>query len=43
VDGLRTALIGASHYGLAADTAVLLFGATLVLFIGSHLFSKIQV
>ncbi|HTX36335.1 MAG TPA: ABC transporter permease [Bryobacteraceae bacterium] len=43
VDGLRTALIGATHYGLVADGAVMLFGATLVLFIGSHLFSKIQV
>lgn len=43
VDGLRTALIGATHFGLVADGAVLVFGATLVLFIGSHLFSKIQV
>jgi ABC-2 type transport system permease protein len=43
VDGLRSALIGASHYGLAADTAVLVLGAMVVLFIGSHLFSKIQV
>jgi ABC-2 type transport system permease protein len=43
VDGLRTALIGASHFGLAADAAVLVLGATLVLFIGSRLFSRIQV
>lgn len=43
VDGLRSLLLGASHFGLAADAAVLLVGATLVLFIGSHLFSKIQV
>ena len=43
VDGLRTALIGASHFGLAADAAVLALGGVLLLFIGSHLFSKIQV
>lgn len=43
VDGLRMALIGLSHFGMAVDAAVLLFSATLVLFIGSHLFSKIQV
>jgi ABC-2 type transport system permease protein len=43
VDGLRMALIGASHFALAADAAVLVFGATLVLFIGSRLFSRIQV
>jgi ABC-2 type transport system permease protein len=42
VDGLRTALIGVSHFGLAADASVLAVGATLLLFIGSHLFSKIQ-
>ena len=43
VDGLRSALIGASHFGLALDAAVLVLGATLLLFIGSHLFSKIEV
>ena len=43
VDGLRMALIGLSHFGGALDAAVLLVGATVVLFIGSRLFSKIQV
>jgi ABC-2 type transport system permease protein len=43
VDSLRFLLIGVSHFGLAADGVVLLVGATLVLFIGSHLFSKIEV
>jgi ABC-2 type transport system permease protein len=43
VDGLRTALIGVSHFGLAADAAVLTLGTALVLVIGSWLFSKIQV
>jgi ABC-2 type transport system permease protein len=42
VDGLRTTLIGVSHFGIAFDALVLVLGATLVLFIGSHLFSKIQ-
>ncbi len=42
VDGLRTTLIGVSHFGIACDALVLVLGATLVLFIGSHLFSKIQ-
>ncbi len=42
VDGLRTTLIGVSHFGMAFDAFVLVLGATLVLFIGSHLFSKIQ-
>jgi ABC-2 type transport system permease protein len=43
VDGLRSLLLGASHFGLALDAAVLFGVATIVLFIGSHLFSKIQV
>jgi ABC-2 type transport system permease protein len=43
VDGLRTLLVGVSHFGLWIDAAVLLVVATVVLFIGSHLFSKIQV
>ena len=43
VDGLRTALIGVSHFGLLADALVLAAAATVLLFVGSHLFSKIQV
>jgi ABC-2 type transport system permease protein len=43
VDGLRTALIGISHFGLAADLSVLVVVTMILLFIGSHLFSKIQV
>ena len=43
VDGLRTTLIGMSHFGLAADLWVLVLVTTILLFIGSYLFSKIQV
>jgi ABC-2 type transport system permease protein len=43
VDGLRVCLIGISHFGLAADAAVLLVCATVFLLVGSRLFSKIQV
>jgi ABC-2 type transport system permease protein len=43
VDGLRTTLIGTSHFGLAADLSVLVAVTIILLFIGSHLFSKIEV
>jgi ABC-2 type transport system permease protein len=43
VDGLRTTLIGVSHFGLAADGSVLVLVTMVLLFIGSYLFSKIQV
>jgi len=43
IDGLRTALIANSVYGFTIDAIVLVLGATLVLFIGNRLFSKIQV
>jgi ABC-2 type transport system permease protein len=43
VDGLRTTLIGMSHFGLVLDAAVLLFAAVVVLVTGSRLFAKIQV
>jgi ABC-2 type transport system permease protein len=43
VDGLRESLIGVTHFGLAADLGVLIVVTTILLFIGSHLFSKIQV
>ena len=43
VDGLRTTLIGISHFGLTADLLVLIVITTILLFTGSYLFSKIQV
>jgi ABC-2 type transport system permease protein len=43
VDGLRTTLIGVSHFGLAMDAGVLLISLTLLLIIGSRLFDRIQV
>lgn len=43
VDGLRTTLAGRSHFGLTADGAVLVVIAFVLLLIGSHLFSKIEV
>jgi ABC-2 type transport system permease protein len=42
VDGLRTTLIGMSHFGLALDALVLCIVTAVLLWIGSHLFSKIQ-
>jgi len=42
VDGLRTALIGVSHFGLVLDGGVLLVLGAILLVIGSHFFSKIQ-
>ncbi len=43
VDGLRTTLIGVSHFGLAADFSVLAGVTVVLMLLGSHLFSKIQV
>ncbi len=43
VDGLRAALIGISHFGFAADLAVLVTVTVALLFLSSYLFSKIQV
>jgi ABC-2 type transport system permease protein len=43
VDGLRTTLIGMSHFGLAADGAVLVVVAMVFLAVGSYLFSRIEV
>jgi ABC-2 type transport system permease protein len=43
VDGLRTTLIGVSHFGLVLDASVLVFAAVVVLVTGSRLFAKIQV
>jgi ABC-2 type transport system permease protein len=42
VDGLRTSLIGVSHFGIALDAAVLAVVSALFLGLGSYLFSKIQ-
>jgi len=43
VDGLRTTLIGVSYFGLGADSLVLLLVTMVLLLIGSHLFSRIEV
>lgn len=43
VDALRTTLIGVSHFGIAIDGLVLVVVATVLLFVSSHLFSKIQI
>lgn len=43
VDGLRTTLIGRTHFGIATDSIVLLLVAAVLLVIGSRLFSKIQI
>ena len=42
VDGLRSTLIGGSHFGLPADGAVLVSVALVLLSVGSYLFSKIE-
>ncbi|HVN05415.1 MAG TPA: ABC transporter permease [Bryobacteraceae bacterium] len=43
VDGLRTILIGTTHFGVALDAAVLASIGAILLVVGSYLFSKIQV
>ena len=43
VDGLRGALIGASHYGVLVDLAILGVVASCFLALGARSFSKIQV
>ena len=43
VDGLRTALIGVSHFGAVLDGAILVGLAMVFLWMGSYFFSKIQV
>ena len=42
VDGLRTSMIGAAHFGLPMDLAVLAVVTAALLGAGSYLFSKIQ-
>jgi ABC-2 type transport system permease protein len=43
VDGMRTALVGVSHFGVATDLAVLSVVAILLLLLGARLFSRIQI
>ena len=43
VDGLRSTLIGVSHFGLATDTIILSVSAAVLVWVGSHFFSKIQI
>jgi ABC-2 type transport system permease protein len=43
VDGLRRTLIGVSHFSAVADVSVLVGVTVVLLFIGSRLFSKIEV
>ena len=43
VDGMRYSLIGMAHFGPALDLAVLAVVTALVLALGAHVFSKIQV
>jgi ABC-2 type transport system permease protein len=43
VDGLRSSLIGVAHFGMLSDIAVLATGTVVLLFVGSHLFTKIEV
>jgi ABC-2 type transport system permease protein len=42
IDGLRTALIGVSHYGVGTDLLVLSLFTAIFLGVGGYLFSKIQ-
>lgn len=43
IDGIRGALIHASHFGAALDVTVLLAAATVFLAIGTRLFSRIEI
>lgn len=43
VDGLRSSLIGVSHFSLAFDAMVLVVVASVLMIVGSRLFAKIQV
>jgi ABC-2 type transport system permease protein len=42
VDGLRSALIGLTHFGAATDLAVLATLSAIILTVGGYLFSRIQ-
>jgi len=43
IDGLRTAFLGVSHFGMAIDLLILGGLTALILIIGAYLFSKIQI
>jgi ABC-2 type transport system permease protein len=43
VDGIRGALTGMTTFGMALDFTVLLIVGTILIFIGSYLFSKIEI
>jgi ABC-2 type transport system permease protein len=43
VDGVRSTLIGMSHFGLTLDGVVLAVAASVFLAVGSYFFSKIQI
>lgn len=43
VDGLRGALIGVTHFGIATDLIVLAAVAVALLYLGAWRFSKIEV
>jgi ABC-2 type transport system permease protein len=43
VDGLRTALIGRSYFGATLDAIVLMAASCVLLAVGRHLFSRIQI
>ena len=43
IDGLRYALVGVSHFGIAVDIGVLAVVTLVLLSIGSYFFSKIQI
>lgn len=43
VDGIRGSLTGITHYGLPTDFAVLFVLTSIILLVGSYLFSKIQI
>jgi ABC-2 type transport system permease protein len=43
VDGLRSSMTGLSHFGLATDFGILLGLTTVILLVGTWMFSKIQV
>lgn len=43
IDGLRGSLIGLSHFGLLTDLVVLCGVATVLLTLGSYMFSKIEI
>lgn len=43
VDGIRGAMSGISHFGVAVDFIVLICITSILLGIGSYLFSKIQI